>query len=88
MSDVESAIDVIRRHTNQIVLMQCNTNYTADIENFKYINLNVLNTFKDRYPGMILGLSDHTLGSSTVLGAVVWRTRRSKSILPNDIKSA
>jgi len=75
MSDVESAIDVIRRHTNQIVLMQCNTNYTADIENFKYINLNVLNTFKDRYPGMILGLSDHTLGSSTVLGAVALGAR-------------
>jgi N-acetylneuraminate synthase len=50
--------------------MQCNTNYTADIENFKYINLNVLKTFKTLYPNIKLGLSDHTLGNVTVLGAV------------------
>jgi N-acetylneuraminate synthase len=50
-------------------------NYTADIENFKYINLNVLKTFRNRYPGMILGLSDHTLGSATVLGAVALGAR-------------
>lgn len=75
MADVEAAIDVIGRHTNQIVLMQCNTNYTADIKNFKYINLTVLNTFKNRYPGMILGLSDHTMGSATVLGAVTLGAR-------------
>jgi len=50
--------------------MQCNTNYTASIENFKYINLNVLNLFKKKYPNLILGLSDHTPGHATVLGAV------------------
>ena len=50
--------------------MQCNTNYTASLENFKYINLNVLKTFKKLYPDLILGLSDHTPGHSTVLGAV------------------
>ena len=50
--------------------MQCNTNYTTSLENFKYINLNVLKTFKKLYPDLILGLSDHTPGHSTVLGAV------------------
>ena len=44
--------------------MQCNTNYTAEIENFKYINLNVLKTFKF-YFEIVLGLSDHTPGHNS-----------------------
>ena len=51
-------------------LMQCNTNYTASLENFKYINLNVIKTLRQMYPSMVLGLSDHTPKHSTVLGAV------------------
>ena len=50
--------------------MQCNTNYTGSIENFKYINLNVLKTYSALFPDTILGLSDHTSGHETVLGAV------------------
>ena len=50
-----------------LCLMQCNTNYTAEIENFKYINLNVLKTFKSLFPEIVLGLSDHTPGHTTVL---------------------
>ena len=49
--------------------MQCNTNYTADKKNYKYINLNVLNQYKNVYK-VIWGLSDHTFGSETVLGAI------------------
>ena len=51
-------------------LMQCNTNYTASMENFNYINLRVLDLFKKEFPEIILGLSDHTPGHTTVLGAV------------------
>ena len=51
-------------------LMQCNTNYTASLENFKYIHLNVINTLRQMYPSMVLGLSDHTPQHATVLGAV------------------
>lgn len=73
--DVERAYKVIKRRTDKIVLMQCNTNYTASGENFKYINLNVLNTYKKEFPDVILGLSDHTKGYSTVLGAFVLGAR-------------
>ena len=55
--------------------MQCNTNYTAENNNFNYINLNVLKTFKKRYPKILLGLSDHTAGHSTVLGAIALGAR-------------
>jgi len=70
MEDVERAVNAIVRLNQQIVLMQCNTNYTGDIENFKYINLNVLRSYAAKWPGIILGLSDHTPGHTTVLGAV------------------
>ena len=50
--------------------MQCNTNYTASLENFKYIELSVLKEYRRMYPDIILGLSDHTPGHSTVLGSI------------------
>jgi sialic acid synthase SpsE len=75
ITDVERAMKTLQKHTKDIVLMQCNTNYTASKENFKHINLNVLITFKDKYPNVILGLSDHTHGHSTVLGAIALGAR-------------
>jgi len=70
MLDVDRAMRLLRGITKEIVLMQCNTNYTASPENYKYVNLKVIESFKKRYPNVILGLSDHTHGHATVLGAV------------------
>ena len=70
MIDVDRAYETLSNHNSQIILMQCNTNYTGDKKNFNYINLNVLKTFKDKFPNTILGLSDHTSGHATVLGAI------------------
>ncbi len=50
--------------------MQCNTNYTGSIENFNFIELNVLKTYRKEFKNIVLGLSDHTPGHTTVLGAV------------------
>lgn len=70
MEDVERAMAAIQNINKDIVIMQCNTNYTASIENYKYINLNVLKKYKEMFPNAILGLSDHTYGYATVLGAI------------------
>ena len=75
MDEVAVAVNGILRLTEKLVLMQCNTNYTASIENFKYINLNVLKTFQVMFPELLLGLSDHTSGHATVLGAVALGAR-------------
>ena len=75
IKEVDIAMTILTNHTDEIVLMQCNTNYTASLENFKYINLNVLKEYKRRYPNTILGLSDHTPGHATVLGAVALGAR-------------
>jgi len=70
MEDVQRAVDTGLRWNPKLALLQCNTNYTASLENFKYIQLNVLRSYREMYPDMVLGLSDHTPGHATVLGAV------------------
>lgn len=84
IEDVQRAINVILQTNPNVILMQCNTNYTAELENFKYINLNVLKTYQTLYPEIILGLSDHTLGHSTVLGAVALGARVVEKHLTDD----
>lgn len=75
MEDVERAVTAITEINPAFVLMQCNTNYTGSLDNFRCINLRVLKTFEERWPGMVLGLSDHTPGHATVLGAVALGAR-------------
>ena len=75
MEDVERAMDCISPQVPQIVLMQCNTNYTGSKDIFNFTNLNVLNTFRDKYSAAILGLSDHTPGFTAVLGAIALGAR-------------
>jgi len=70
LEEVDRAVEAVLKHNKQIILMQCNTNYTGSRDNFKYVNLNVLKTFATKYPEMILGFSDHTPGHSAVLGAI------------------
>ena len=64
------AVETVLAETTQLVLMQCNTNYTGSRENLNHVNLNVLNTYRQLYPSVVLGLSDHTPGHTSVLGAV------------------
>jgi len=70
MDEVVRAVSWALEINPKFGLMQCNTNYTAELENFNYIHLNVLKTLREMYPSMVLGLSDHTPQHSTVLGAV------------------
>ena len=70
MAEVEVAVDAVLSVNPQLCLMQCNTNYTGDLENFKYVNLNVLRSYALHWGGLTLGLSDHTHGHATALGAV------------------
>lgn len=73
--DVVRAVNAALAINPQFALMQCNTNYTGSPENMRYVQLNVLKTYRSMYPGMILGLSDHTPGHASVLGAVTLGAR-------------
>lgn len=70
IGDVQRAVHAIREINPELVLMQCNTNYTAEEGNYDNIHLNVLKTYRNMFPDLVLGLSDHTHGHATVLGAV------------------
>jgi N-acetylneuraminate synthase len=59
----------------EVVLMQCNTNYTASEGNYDHLNLNVLKTYAARWPDVVLGLSDHTQSAAPVVGAVALGAR-------------
>ena len=75
MGDVQRAVQAILAINPELVLMQCNTNYTASLENFNHIHLRVLTTFHSMFPDLILGLSDHTPGHASILGAVALGAR-------------
>lgn len=85
MHEVRAAMEVVQRHTTDVVLMQCNTNYTGDLDNFKYVALNVLRTYASEYPWCVLGLSDHTPGHATVLGAVALGARVIEKHFTDDV---
>ncbi|MGC7870272.1 N-acetylneuraminate synthase family protein [Desulfosporosinus sp. SYSU MS00001] len=84
MEDVERAVESIIKHNRQVALLQCNTNYTGSVENFKNVNLRVLVSYSLKYPNIVLGLSDHTPGHSMVLGAITLGARIIEKHLTDD----
>jgi sialic acid synthase SpsE len=70
IGEVQKAVHAILAINKQLVLMQCNTNYTASSDNYDHLHLNVLKTYATMFPEVILGLSDHTHALAPVLGAV------------------
>jgi N-acetylneuraminate synthase len=65
ISDVIRAVRMVREVNDEIILMQCNTNYTASEENYDHLHLNVLKTYAALFPDVVLGLSDH-LGARVI----------------------
>lgn len=86
LGEVATAMKNLTRSCSQIGLMQCNTNYTGSLENFQHINLRVLETFRLLFPEAVTGLSDHTPGHSTVLGAVALGARLIEKHFTDDPK--
>jgi len=70
LDDVERAVEIVDDAGASLILLQCNTNYEVDPVNFFHINLRVLDAYGELFPWAVLGVSDHTPGHSTVLGAI------------------
>jgi sialic acid synthase SpsE len=75
IGEVQRAVHAILKINPQLVLMQCNTNYTASPGNYDHLHLNVLKSYATLFPEVILGLSDHTHALAPVLGAVTLGAR-------------
>ena len=86
IDDVVRAVSAALALNPMLCLMQCNTNYTASLENFKFIQLNVLRVYREMFPNLVLGLSDHTPGNVTVLGAVALGARMIEKHFTDDVQ--
>lgn len=66
MEDVERAVAAILPINTQLCVLQCTAAYPAKYEE---LNLRVISTFRDRFPGIVTGLSAHDNGIAMALAA-------------------
>ena len=72
LQDIDEALEVLGRDREDIIILQCISQYPADLEK---VNLKVMDTLRERYK-KIVGFSDHTTGviasvTASILGAAV-----------------
>lgn len=60
MEDVDRAYNAIKKYNVPLCLLQCTAAYP--LEDYKQVNLNVIKTYMDKYPDIIVGYSGHESG--------------------------
>ena len=88
IAEVDKDVQLFSNSNSELVLMQCNTNYQAKPEDAQYQNIRALVEFRERYPDVILGLSDHTRGHIAALGAVALGAKVIEKHFTDDIGRA
>jgi N-acetylneuraminate synthase/sialic acid synthase len=59
LDDVDRAVETVTDAGGTLCLLQCTAAYPAAVEE---LNLGVITTFRERYPELVIGLSDHQDG--------------------------
>jgi sialic acid synthase len=72
IEDVDRAVDAVLPINPQLCLLQCTAAYPAAVEE---LNLSVITTFRERYPDLVIGLSDHQDGIAMALVAYMLGAR-------------
>jgi N-acetylneuraminate synthase/sialic acid synthase len=72
IDDVDRAVETVLPINDQLCLLQCTAAYPAAVEE---LNLRVIATFRDRYPDVVVGLSDHQDGIAMSLVAYMLGAR-------------
>jgi sialic acid synthase len=72
MEDIERAVDTILPLNRQLCVLQCTAAYPADVED---LNLNVITTLRERFPELVIGLSDHQNGIAMAIVAYMLGAR-------------
>lgn len=70
MNDMESireSVSIIQKHKTPFALLHCTSMYPTP---YKQVRLGAMLQLKEEFPGVPVGLSDHSLGIYTALGAV------------------
>jgi N-acetylneuraminate synthase/sialic acid synthase len=72
MEDVDRAVEAVLPINSQLCLLQCTAAYPAPVEE---LQLSVITTLRDRYPDLVIGLSDHQDGIAMSLVAYMLGAR-------------
>jgi sialic acid synthase len=72
LADVERAVDAILPLNEQLCILQCTAAYPADTDD---LNLNVITTLRNRFPELVIGLSDHQNGIAMAVAAYMLGAR-------------
>lgn len=72
VDDVQRAYDCIMPINPQLCILQCTAGYPAK---FEELDLRVISTYRDRFPGAVVGLSSHDSGISMPVAAYVLGAR-------------
>jgi sialic acid synthase len=59
IEDIDRAVESILPINGQLCVLHCTASYPADVED---LNLSVITALKERYPELVIGLSDHHNG--------------------------
>ena len=72
LEDVQRAYDAVMPINKQICFLQCTAGYPCA---FEELNLNVITTFRERFPDVVIGLSSHDSGIAMALAGYVLGAR-------------
>jgi sialic acid synthase len=72
MEDIERAVETIAPINPQLAVLQCTAAYPADAED---LNLNVITALRERFPHLVVGLSDHQNGIAMAIVAYMLGAR-------------
>ena len=70
--EVDRAVEAILPLNEELCVLQCTAAYPADTDD---LNLNVITTFRERYPELVIGLSDHQNGIAMAVVAYMLGAR-------------
>jgi sialic acid synthase len=72
LEDIDRAVTTILPLNEQLCILQCTAAYPAEVDE---LNLGVITTLRERYPELVVGLSDHQNGISMALVAYMLGAR-------------
>ena len=72
LEDVDRAVEVVLPINPRLCVLQCTAAYPASVEE---LELGVITSFRDRYPDVVVGLSDHQDGIAMALVAYMLGAR-------------
>jgi N-acetylneuraminate synthase/sialic acid synthase len=72
ITDIQRAVDTILPINDNLCVLQCTAAYPAEVED---LNLSVVTTLRERFPQLVMGLSDHQNGIAMAVVAYMLGAR-------------